>query len=78
MGEGFMVKYSNTHNLSLFFKVYVHVCGRVHAHVSEGGHGVQKRALDPWELDLQAVVSHPMLVLGTEITKVLLKSSTCS
>lgn len=51
-----------------FLKVYVHVCGRVHAHVSEGGHGVQKRALDPWELDLQAVVSHPILVLGKELT----------
>lgn len=64
-----MVKYSNTHNLSLFLlKVYVHVCGRVQAHVSEGGHGVQKRALDPWKLDLQAVVSHPMLVLGKELT----------
>lgn len=64
-----MVKYSNTHNLSLFLlKVYVHVSGRVHAHVSEGGHGVQKRALNPWELNLQAVVSHSMLVLGKELT----------
>lgn len=29
-------------------------------------HGCQKRALDPWKLELKAVVSHPTWVLGTD------------
>ena len=33
----------------------------------EGAHGNQKVALDSLELDLQAVVSHPVLMMGNKL-----------
>lgn len=45
--------------IALYF--YIHVC------VGEETQGDQKRASDTLELKLQAVLNHPMLVLGTEL-----------
>lgn len=39
--------------------LYVHIRARIH--------GVQKKVLDPLELELQAGVSHLTQVLGTEL-----------
>lgn len=33
----------------------------------EGAHGDQKVALDSLEMDLQAAVSHPVLVMGNKL-----------
>lgn len=43
------------------------MCVRAYAHESAGAHGVQKRTLNPLELDLQVVVSHQTCVLGTKL-----------
>jgi hypothetical protein len=36
-------------------------------HVCLGAHGVQKRASDPLDVELQVVVSHPVWMLGSEL-----------
>lgn len=48
----------------LILYVCVCICGR---HVCIHANGGQKRGVDPLELDLQAVLSHLMHVLGTEL-----------
>lgn len=47
----------------VFMWVYVWVC----AYLSSGPYNVQKRTLDPTELDSKAAVNHPKWVLGTEL-----------
>ena len=46
-----------------YMYLYVSVCE--YAHVDAGTQGGKKKASDPLELKLQAVVSHLMWVLGT-------------
>lgn len=51
----------------VFMYVYVCVCHLVCVyHMHAGGCKSQKRTLDPLELELQEVVSHPMWVLGIQ------------
>lgn len=50
-----------------------HVCK--YSCVSAGVHGVRKRLLDPWELELQAAVGQLVWALGTKLGSSLWTSS---
>lgn len=47
--------------------MYVCLLGSIHTCMHAGASGDQKRAQDSLELELKAVVNHPVQVLGTEV-----------
>jgi hypothetical protein len=51
--------------LKMYISIYL--CGCVRMQACECGHGDQRQASDPLELNLQVVLSHPMGVLGSEL-----------